>query len=167
LFKNTFLHIWETHQVTKIILLTLAVVKPFTTTTIQVSFIKNSNHLKNECWFYLIFADSNFVPNNQRNGNFQRNHHNAGNFQQQPQQVHSNPNNANNQYWKHPANGNVDEANAPYNNQRRYQNNNYNNRGNNRGANSIPVQANANLPVQQNGVESTTPTANPTTFMDR
>ncbi len=113
-----------------------------------------------------FFAESNFVPNNQRNGNFQRNHHNGGNFQQQPQQAHANPNNANNQYWKHPANGNVDEAGAPYNNPRRYPNNNYNNRGNNRVANTMPIPANASLPVQ-NGVESTTPSANPTSFMDR
>jgi hypothetical protein len=115
----------------------------------------------------LFFAESNFVPNNQRNGNFQRNHHNGGNFQQQPQQAHANPNNANNQYWKHPANGNVDEAGAQtYNNPRRYQNNNYNNRGNNRVANTMSIPANASLPAQ-NGVESTTPSANPTSFMDR
>lgn len=116
--------------------------------------------------YYNNNPKSNFVPNNQRNGNFQRNHHNGGNFQQQPQQAHANPNNANNQYWKHPANGNVDEAGAPYNNPRRYPNNNYNNRGNNRVANTMPIPANASLPVQ-NGVESTTPSANPTSFMDR
>jgi hypothetical protein len=125
----------------------------------------NLKQVLNKITFF--FAESNFVPNNQRNGNFQRNHHNGGNFQQQqqPQQAHANPNNANNQYWKHPANGNVDEASAPYNNQRRYQNFN-NNRGNNRGANNMQIPASANLPAQ-NGAESTTPSANPTSFMDR